>query len=446
MDSCVVFSCEDPFNPVPIARFALDANGDGYFGYGMRYLERDDAFSIDPLHLPLTQHVHKIPRHQDGTYGVLSDAGPNAWGMKLTTSMFRQQNRELPLTAVDWLMQCWHYGSGCLGFSPSATHLPNPGVHPAPFQDFSTRVIRAIESLATQVDAEVDKEVARLVFPGASLGGVRPKTVTMFEGVEHIAKFSRLDDRFDVPTVEYATMMLAHRAGIQVADFELREIGGRSVLLVARFDRTDDGRRLHYLSAKTLINIDTVSHDKREYKTRYSYAGIAEALRPIDPDAVKDSHELFRRMVFNIMVGNVDDHMRNHAVLKSEQGRYRLSPAFDLVPHLDAAGMPQSIGVGAYGAASTMTNAMSQCERFFLTYNEALQIIMQVRDVVMQWKSVFQEAGVSRNDIYLLGPCFDAAENAARELKESHRLRNTAAHGAVTADDQDEAPQAPDAQ
>jgi len=99
----------------------------------------------------------------------------------------------------------------------------------------------------------------------------------------------------------------------------------------------------------------------------------------IDPKAVEDAHQIFRRMVFNIMIGNVDDHLRNHGFLMTDvPGEYRLSPAFDIVPHLEAAFNPQSIGVGADGPASTIRNALSQCERFFLTPGGAAEVVGEV--------------------------------------------------------------------
>lgn len=411
--ACTIFDCTDPAVPVPVAKFALDENGNGHFGYGVRYIDRPGAFPLDPVHLPLSADVHLIARHRDGSYGVLSDAGPNAWGMKLTSSINRKRGQSLPSTPVEWFLKSWHYGSGCLGFSEHHSIMPDPGVRPSSVSELNARMVATIEALSADPDTELDDEAVRVFFPGSSLGGVRPKTVVMHDGVEHIAKFSRQDDRFDVPAAEYATLRLAHMAGIAVPDFELIRIGDKSVLLVARFDRTADGKRLHYMSANTLVDVDVLSPDRREYKTRYSYPGIAEAMRPINDRAQEDSHELFRRMVLNILVGNVDDHMRNHALLMRAPGRFVLSPAFDIVPQLDAATIPQSIGVGVDGPASTIGNALSQCGRFLLKENEARQIVEEVRDAVSQWRRVFREAGISQTDIYTLTNCFSVADAAA---------------------------------
>lgn len=410
--NCTIFLCSNPAEPRPIASFALDGNFDGHFAYGRTYLADPDAFAIDPLHLPLESGQMIIRRHPDDSYGVLSDAGPNTWGMKLTSSLLRRKHKPLPSTPVDWLLQSWHYGSGCLGFSPSHNIKPYTGIRAEPVTSLNRKLLDLINQLTKQPDTELDEEAVRLLHPGASLGGVRPKTVVIHEGVEHIAKFSRLDDIFDVPLAEYATMRLAHKAGIRVPNFELIDIGGRSVLLIERFDRTPAGGRLHYLSAKTLLNIEKLSGDGNEYKTRYSYAGIAEAMRPIGDEGVNNSHEIFRRMVFNILVGNVDDHLRNHAFLMTRPGRFILSPAFDIVPHLESITSPQSIGVGAYGRASTIENALSQCGRFLLTRNEALEIIHQVRQTLQGWQQEFREAGMSKTDIHTLSRCFQMANEA----------------------------------
>lgn len=408
--SCVVFSCMDPAHPVPVGRFALDDAGQGRFAYGLRYLQRTDAFELDPVHLPLTAAEIAVPRRSDDSFGVLSDAGPNTWGAQLALRLMRAAHREPPENAIDWFLHAGYYGSGCLGFSPDPQVAPLPGPVPTSSRDLRQNMLHTLDRYIADPDTGLDAATASLLFPGSSLGGVRPKTVVMHEGKEHIAKFSRPDDRFDVPAVEYATMRLALDAGIDLPDFELIHVGTRSVLLVERFDRTVDGGRLHYLSANSLLAPGPLSADKREYKTSFSYAGIAEALRPFGQSARADAHELFRRMVFNIMVGNVDDHLRNHALLMTGPGRYRLSPAFDILPHIEAPAWPQSIGVGAFGAASTTGNALSQCGRFLLADDEARHIVAEVREAVLKWRHVLADSGVSQQGIYTLANCFRVAE------------------------------------
>jgi len=409
----VVFDCSTPAAPIPVASFGLKTNGDGRFAYGKRYLARPDAFALDPRHLPLEDGEILLPRQPDDTYGVLSDAGPNAWGAQLTARLLRKANKPLPQNKVEWFLQSKHFGSGCLAFAARPDEPPQLGDVPFRSSDLSARLLTALDRYITEPDPYLDAETVNLLFPGSDLGGLRPKTIVMHDGVEHIAKFSRPDDLFDVPAAEYATLRLAHLAGIQVPSFELVPVASRSVLLVERFDRTDDGKRIHYLSAHSILRPRLpLSPDGREYRTSFSYAAIAEALRPRNDAAPVDAHELFRRMVLNIMVGNVDDHLRNHALLMREPGVFRLSPAFDICPHLAASTHGQNIGVGAFGTASTVENALSQCGRFFLTREEARRIVDEVKAVASTWRSVFADAGASANDRYRLSDCFAVADEA----------------------------------
>lgn len=405
--SCTVFDCRDPENPVPAGSFGLDEMAEGYFAYGRLYVDKPEAFALDPIHLRLSKQLQRVPRRPDGSYGVLSDAGPDAWGIRLTASILRHSGRALPANPIAWLLQSLHFGSGCLGFSHHYTEAPNLGMVAGSVADLSIKLQTTVDQLALSADATLTDVDVRLLAPGSSLGGVRPKTVVLHEGKEYIAKFSRPDDVFDQPAVEYASMRLAHQAGIQTPDFELLNIGARSVFLIERFDRSSDGRRKHYLSAYSLLNPAPLSRDKRELISSFSYAGIAEAMRPFSLRGQLDNHQLFRRMVFNILIGNVDDHMRNHAFLMDDSGRYVLSPAFDISPHQTAALTPQSIGVGAFGAASTSANALSQCGRFLLKREEAVGIIDQVRAVTANWQQLFSDSGVSKRDIHFLNSCID---------------------------------------
>ncbi len=411
--SCIVFDCADPQHPVPVGRFALDRLGNGRFGYGLKYLDAAGAFALDPIHLPLQVQELAVPRRGDGTFGVLSDAGPNAWGAALTLKLLRQSNRAAPQNPVEWFLDSSHYASGCIGFSPDLATSPRPQQEIPTSRALTAGLLAELDAYVTDPTSRLDADLAHLLFPGSGLGGIRPKTVVMHEGAEHIAKFSRPDDLFDVPAAEYATLRLATMAGIDVPEFELIRIRERSALLIERFDRSD-GRRIHYASAHSLLDPRPLSADGKEYVTSFSYAGIAEVLRPHGLDPRTDAHELFRRMVLNIMVGNVDDHLRNHAFLMTAPDRYRLSPAFDIVPHIEAPGRPQSIGVGAFGPASTIRNALSQCGRFLLTEREARDIVGAVKEVASTWRQVYRDAGVSAQDIHLLAGCFAVAEEADR--------------------------------
>lgn len=396
MDANTVWITLDPKSPIIAAKFMVNSNGEVQLQYVEGYSHRIDAFALDPLRLPLSAIPIGLPQQQDGSYGVLSDAGPEAWGKRVIAQVLRQRKQATPATFVDWLRMAPGNASGCLRFTAEQDPLP------VQVSDLTGKALSSIEQFACRSDLPLDEEAIALLWPGASMGGARPKTIVLHDGIEYIAKFSLADDAFNMPAAEYATMRLAHQAGINVPDFELIEVAGKPVFLVSRFDRTPGGKRLHYLSAKTLVHIDSLSVDRREYQANYSYAGILESARSISEQPEADGKELFRRMVFNILVGNVDDHLRNHGYLMNLSGRYTLAPAFDLVPHPDADELPQSIGVGTLGAASTMNNAFSQCSRFYLEPEEAKIIIGEVREVVSHWQTIFQEAGLSKQDMQKL--------------------------------------------
>lgn len=415
MKKCYVFICLDPAQPVIAAAYKVDKEDTGYFAYGKSYEDRPDAFSLDPENLKLGPQQFTAPGRrldafgESGTFGVLSDAGPNAWGRSLTLAICKDTGKPVPQTPVDWLVSNWHYGAGCLGFSDAPAAAPAEPRKPCAVTELDARCMIFLADPASTVDPEV----AHLLAPGASLGGVRPKTAVMHKGTEYIAKFNKDADLFDMATVEYASLRLAFEAGIQLPDFDLVEIAGRNVLLTQRFDRTPQGGRIHYISANSLMSHGHLSPDKREYVTSFSYAGIVEKARQFSIDAQKDARELYRRMVLNLMIGNVDDHLRNHGFLMAGRlGSLMLSPAFDILPHLNAATLPQSIGMGSFGAASTIQNALSQCKRFFLQHDEAVKIIGEVKEVVSRWRHTFADSGVSQRDINTLSSCFELADAA----------------------------------
>ena len=208
MNSCAVFVCTDPALPIPAGVFALDKMGQGHFVYGRSYLNNPKAFAFDPVNLPLTTQQLRVEVHGDESFGVLSDSGPNAWGKKITGSICREKNKSIPSNPVEWLLSSYHYGSGCFSFSPDPKTPPANTILPVDFSVLDTRILKAFDN----IDSEKDPDIMRIVLQGASLGGARPKTVVMQDGVECIVKFNRTDDLYDVSATEYASMRLAHLA------------------------------------------------------------------------------------------------------------------------------------------------------------------------------------------------------------------------------------------
>ena len=408
----IVFDCRTPAAPVPIARFTLGANGDGLFGYGKRYLERPGAFSIDPRHLPLLDKDQLLPRQPDSTYGVLSDAGPNAWGAKLTAYLLRRDNKALPENPVEWFLQSKHFGSGCLAFAPRPDEPPRLGEVPVRSSDLSARVLDALKIYLTDPNHKLDDETIQLLFPGSDLGGLRPKTIVMHDGHEHIAKFERPDDHFNVPAAEYATLRPCPYGRDQRA--ELRTGAGRRSLRTAGralrphggLDENSLPQRQQHLKAAAaeprparvqdlvLIRRDCGGPAPQEQRRS---GGCARAL----PAHGAEHHGWECRRPYE-------------EPRPADEGTRSVPPVAGVryLPAPQRALSPPKHRRGLLRPASTIENAMSQCGRFFLKADEAAKIVAEVKDVASTWRQVFADSGISEADRYRLAGCFAVADQA----------------------------------
>lgn len=403
-----IFDCENPDAIRLIGAFGVCEDGQARLGQ-ISSATSDDL--VDPF-FALFAKGHSdalVCPNSDGTY-FLSDFAPSGWGARFIARQLFEARRPVPSSPIGWLAQSSGFGSGRVVTSPENVGAPKLKKIRTRLSDFCPSLLDKFCASVQLPGQQLDDASLSVLRPGCDLGGVRPKALITHEGCEHITKFGLPDDPFDVPVAEYATLRLAYLAGITVPSFELVEIGDRSALVIERFDRTETGTRIHYLSAYSLLNPLIIQGDDSHYMKKYSYAGIVEALCSGATGSSSAGPELFRRMVFNIMVGNIDDHLRNHAVLMKEPGELELSPAFDLCPQIEAQYRSQSIGVGSMGRASTVANALSQCNRFYLTRQEAITTVEQVKDVLATWRQTFREAGASAEHLRRLAPCFAVAD------------------------------------
>lgn len=386
--------------PVTAARFEL-SEGVGRLVYGARYLERPDAVPLEP-ELPLSERVFETAR-MGGLFGSLRDASPDFWGRRvLERNLGRAQIGEIEL-----LLRSPDDRAGALSFS--STKEP-----PLPLRRFSRTLdlarLQRVADLVLEDDAEGDSaegEVEELMLVGTSMGGARPKAVVEDDGVLWLAKFNRTDDRWNMARVEAAMLRLARLCGIETPDSSVLRVGARDALLVRRFDRraTPAGfQRARMISALTLLEGD----DDPQSRSRWSYLELVERLRKVSAEPAADARELFRRMVFNALTSNIDDHPRNHALIAWDEG-WRLSPAYDLtpLPAVSAERRDLALIVGRHGRWANAKNLLSDAERFLLAPREAKQIIDSMERVVMQrWRTLFRAAGVSIADCDRLAPSF----------------------------------------
>ncbi len=234
---------------------------------------------------------------------------------------------------------------------------------------------------------------------GTSMGGARPKAVIEDNEGLWLAKFNRPDDPWNYARIEHAMLVLAKRCGIQSAISKVVAVGSRDVLLVKRFDRerSESGySRARMISSLTLLG----SEDTHKDRNLWSYVILSEALRRVSSHAKEDAHELFRRMCFNGLISNTDDHPRNHALIAKNQ-HWRLSPAYDLTPTTPVSIERRDLALecGDMGRYAHADNFLSQAGRFLLQEAEAKGIIDQMeKQVKSLWYDISRKAGVSEKD------------------------------------------------
>lgn len=404
LDELYLWYLGDPDAPRYVGALRLVSAGKGVsLHYGAEWLVSGFALSED---LPLVDTEFlppgRLAADAQRAVGAVDDARPDRWGEKV----IRFVDKPKRLSLMEYLYYAGDDRFGALGVSTaSSTYSPRAG-SPLPrlgqAQQLS-EVVAKIEALEPITVLE-----ARIIAGGGSpLGGAKPKALIDINGEQWVIKFFN-NEPVDTPLIEHATMTLAERAGITVARTQVIALAGANAVAIRRFDR-DQGRRLHSISAGTAIRAATASGAEPEM----GYPELARILRRVGITQgglnEQDARELFRRMIFNILVDNTDDHEKNHALLVVSpfaNGRLRLAPAYDVLPTNSGQGYQEFI-CGDHGRDSTLANALSQCEAFGLLPTEAAAEVTAVIDVVNTWQAHFAQAGVSAPDIHSLAERID---------------------------------------
>jgi serine/threonine-protein kinase HipA len=249
-------------------------------------------------------------------------------------------------------------------------------------------------------DEETDEDLSLIFAPGSSLGGARPKASVMdTPGALAIAKFPKDTDDYSIETWEHIALVLAERAGIRVPHHELHRVGNKPVLLSWRFDR-DGELRIPFLSAMSMLQVKDGD--------RASYPEIVDELSRYGANARADAAELFRRMVFNILISNVDDHLRNHGLLWAGRAGWRLSPAYDLNPTpTDLKARILTTNISLDEGTCSIDLALSQVELFGLSLADAKAIVGEVGSVTKGWREVAGQVGETTNRIDRMASAFE---------------------------------------
>lgn len=402
---------------VPAGRLELLEQGadtlQSRFRYGRRYAERKQCLALDPLTLALpgpgVDTERAPPAGRNGAlaeFGVIRDAAPDRWGRRVIENKLRKTG---PLPESEYLRHAGGNRTGALDFR-AAPDSPTSHGPLAQVLDLAY-----LQEAAERIDAgePIPAQLAGIFDAGSSMGGARPKAVVEVDGRQWLAKFALPGDPFCIPLIEYATLELARAAGLQVPALRLEWLGpARPVMLIERFDRAPAPggyTRRHFLSALTLL----ACHESDSPHMSYADLSLAIATHGAAAAIRTDQHELFARMVFNVLVHNNDDHLRNHGFLFDPTiGGLRLSPLYDVLPTPSHAQERHlHLGVGTEGRLATLPNAMSRHGIFALTRPQASEIVQRVAGVVREWKQRFEEWGVPGVEI-------DRVASAFRRSKE----------------------------
>ena len=383
---------------VPAGIFSHSEKPDiGFFNYGKKFINRKNAMPLDPIALPLGQQPKEVTTN-GGMYGTFRDAAPDYWGRLVIAS-----EQKLPpeaLSEMDFLLNANATRVGNLDFRNTPDD-PEP-LHVPPHFNQMEKILEAANKI--ERGDSVSHHLMHLLNQGTSLGGARPKSTVEWRNELWIAKFSARNDTLNIPRVEYATMKLARHCGIRIPELHFQSIGKSKVLLVRRFDRKrfkNSWLRNGFLSSLSLMQWDETD------RLSWSYGKMADTMRRFV--SIQELHEFFRRMVFNILVRNTDDHPRNHGFIFDNK-TIQLSPAYDIVPSITKPGVGTtfflSMSVGAHGREATLSNALTWAVRFGLTQGHAIKIIQELVETVSQWKDIFLSSGCPDSEIKILEPSF----------------------------------------
>lgn len=372
------------------------------FQYTPQWLAHPNKFALAPSLQLAPGQFHSTGR----LFNAFSDAAPDRWGKMLMRHHERNRAKEAATTPKTLLEADFLAGvddqtrMGALRFKDASggDFLTQTGATVPPVLELKN-LLSATDRIEKGKARKTD--VALVLAPGASLGGARPKaTVRDREGQLWLAKFPWVKDDWPVIQWEVALLIMAEQAKVAIPQFRVEMVGAKHVLMIARFDRRPDKARLPYMSAFTAL-------DAQDHQEDRSYLELVDALRQLGDAPRDDLHQLFRRMVFNLLVSNVDDHVRNHGFLRGAEG-WRLSPAFDMNPSpLDVSGRIHVLAFNELDHTSSLETCLSVANYFALKKNEAIAIAAEIGAVVATWREVAKQCKLTKGDMERMETAFE---------------------------------------
>jgi serine/threonine-protein kinase HipA len=374
------------------------------FEYDDDWLGRPDRFALEPA-----LQLGPGPFHTSADkpiFGAIGDSAPDRWGRVLMRRAERrraQRAGETPRTLreIDYLLMVNDEArQGALRFArePGGPFLAADDVTPIPPLVELPRLLSAAENVVGNSDS--DEDLRLLLAPGSSLGGARPKaSVRDRDGSLVIAKFPHKDDEIDIVCWEAVALILANKAGIPVPDWRMEAVGDKSIILLRRFDRIN-GQRIPFLSAMSMLGAT-------DNETR-SYLEFVDALRQHGATPKEDMHMLWRRIVFNVLISNTDDHLRNHGFLYDGPDGWRLAPAYDLNPvPVDIKPRVLATAIDLDDSTASMDLALDVAAYFELEDAEARKIAREVGQTVSGWRKVATRIGLASGQIDRMASAFE---------------------------------------
>ena len=376
-----------PHQSMPVVAGQLQQKNNGYvFIYGKSYRERSNAIALSPFELPLSD-IPFEPRDMKIMPSCLRDALPDAWGRRLMDYQYPAFHP----TELDYGLLSGSDRIGALDFQQSATEYVA--------RDLGSVDLKSVDILANALekDHHFPKSLAPILLHGTSVGGARPKCLITVDKVDYLAKFSLSADYYPFLKAEFIAMRLAKLAGLRVAEVLLKKVHDRDILLVKRFDREHHEKKVTrkiMLSGLSLLELD-------EMEARYaSYLDFADLIRMRFRNPTDQLRELYSRLVFNVLIGNTDDHARNHAAFW-DGSSLELTPAYDLCPQLRVGfEATQAMMIeGEAGQRATLKNVLSVAEHFLLTKNQARDIMnQQIHIIDSHFLLLCDEAGLNKRE------------------------------------------------
>ncbi len=374
------------------------------FEYDQTWLEYIDRFALEPA-LTLDPGPFHTPPGRS-IFGAIGDSAPDRWGRVLMRRAERRRAERIgkiprTLMEIDYLLMVDdETRQGALRFArqnggPSLAEHETDRI--PPLIDLP-RLLSAAEHVVNDTDSFDDLRL--LLAPGSSLGGARPKaSIRDRDGHLAIAKFPHKDDEINAVLWEAVALQLAEKAGISVPDWRIEHVMNKPVLLLRRFDRVQN-QRIPFLSAMSML-------DANDNESR-SYLEFADALRRYGANPKQDMHEVWRRIIFNILISNTDDHLRNHAFLYTGPDGWRLSPAYDLNPvPMDIKPRILTTTIDLDDGSASLGLAMSVVGYFELEEDKAQVIAAEVGRAVATWREEAARIGLVQAEIDRMASAFE---------------------------------------